>query len=125
MACGPLLRTEQKKRGFCSIVFFGYLSNEPIGSRRCTMFESRWRHLTTFSDLPSAQVFADALSADGIGVRIISEGMFLGQAAPARIFIPSEQFHRGKRVLADSGVSDEELTRLSLGAPFEDEPQID
>ncbi len=86
------------------------------------MSRTQWRHLTTFSDFPSAQVFADALTADGIGVRVISEAMLLGQAAPTRIFIPTEQFHRGRRLLADSALNDEELTRLSL-EPAPEEPQ--
>ncbi len=86
------------------------------------MSRIQWRYLTTFSDYPFAQVFADALTADGIGVRVISEALFLGQAAPARIFIPTEQFHRGRRLMADSAVSDEELTRLSL-EPAPEEPQ--
>ena len=84
--------------------------------------QTQWRHLTTFSDFPSAQVFADALTADGIGVRVISEAPFLGQAAPARIFIPSEQFHRGQRFMSAS-LNDEELTRLSLEPQAEEEPQ--
>ena len=79
------------------------------------MSETEWRLLTTFSDFPSAQAFADALSADGIGIRVISDAPLLGQASPARVFVESAQFRRAQWIMSESAMSDEELTLLSTG----------
>ena len=77
------------------------------------MSEPGWRYLTTFSDFPSAQAFADAFLADGIGVRLLSEAPLLGQASPARVFVESAQYKRAQWIMSQSAVSDEELTLLS------------
>ncbi len=85
------------------------------------MSETEWRLLTTFSDNPSAQAFADALTADGIGVRLISDAPLLGQASAARIFVKAAQFHRAEGLMTLSSMSDEELTLLSLGGQPQNE----
>ncbi len=84
------------------------------------MSEPAWRHLTTFSDFPSAQAFADAFLADGIRVQVISEAPLLGQASPARVFVESRQYRRAEWIMAQSQVSDEELALLSGQCPAED-----
>ena len=71
--------------------------------------------MTTFSDYPSAQAFADALTADGVGVRVISEAPLLGQASPARVFVSSAQYRRAQWIMSQSAMSDDELTFLSTG----------
>lgn len=78
-----------------------------------TVSDTAWRYLTTFSDFPSAQAFADAFVADGIGVRLISEAPLLGQASPARVFVEAAQYHRAQWIMSHSAVSDEELTLLA------------
>jgi len=82
--------------------------------------EPDWRYLTTFSDFPSAQAFADAFRADGIGVRLVSEAPLLGQASPARVFVESTQYKRAQWIMSQSAISDEELTRLSGHGPGAD-----
>jgi hypothetical protein len=72
-----------------------------------------WRHLTTFSDFPSAQAFADAFIADGIRVQVISEAPLLGQASPARVFVEATEYRRAQWIMSQSQVSDEELALLS------------
>ncbi len=84
------------------------------------MSAAEWRYLTTFSDFPSAQAFADALTADGINVRVLSEAPLLGQAAPARVYVPSAQFHRAQWIVSQNAMSDEELTLLSGQWPADD-----
>lgn len=84
------------------------------------MSEAEWRYLTTFSDSPSAQAFADAFIADGIHVRVISEAPLLGQAAPARVFVEASQFRRAQWIMSQSRMSDEELTLLSGQWPAND-----
>ena len=79
------------------------------------MSETEWHLLTTFSDFPSAQAFADALIADGIGVRLISEAPLLGQASSARVFVESAQLRRAQWIMTEGSMSDEELTVLSMG----------
>ncbi len=79
-----------------------------------------WRYLTTFSDFPSAQAFADAFVAYGIGVRLLSEAPLLGQASPARVFVESTQYTRARWIMSQSAVSDEELTLLSGHWPAAD-----
>lgn len=88
--------------------------------RGVTVSETGWRYLTTFSDFPSAQAFADAFRADGIGVRLISEAPLLGQASPARVFVESTQYRRAQWIMSQSAVSDEELTLLSGHRPAAD-----
>ena len=84
------------------------------------MDDPAWRYLTTFSDFPSAQAFADALVADGIGVRVISEAPLLGQASAARVFVESPQFRRAEWIMSQSAMSDEELALLSGHGPAAD-----
>ncbi len=84
------------------------------------MSDTAWRYLTTFSDFPSAQAFADAFVADGIGVRLISEAPLLGQASPARVFVESAQYLRARWIMSQSAMSDEELTVLSGQWPATD-----
>ena len=84
------------------------------------MSKPAWRYLTTFSDFPSAQAFADALTADGIGVRVISEASLLGQAVAARIFVESGQFRRAQWIMTQGAMSDEELILLSGQWPADD-----
>jgi hypothetical protein len=85
--------------------------------RNLSVSEPGWRHLTTFSDFPSAQAFADALKADGIGVHLLSEAPLLGQASAARVFVESAQYTRARWIMSQSAVSDEELTLLSGHGP--------
>lgn len=82
--------------------------------------DTAWRYLTTFSDFPSAQAFADAFRADGIGVRLISEAPLLGQASAARVFVESAQYHRAQWIMSQSAMSDEELALLSGDGPAAD-----
>src|SRR5689334_13837452 len=88
--------------------------------RGVSVSEAKWRYLTTFSDFPSAQAFADAFMADGIGVRVISEAPLLGQAAPARVFVEADQFRRAQWIMSQSTMSDEELALLSRQWPAND-----
>jgi hypothetical protein len=75
----------------------------------------KWQLLTTLSDVPSAQVFARALEADAVDVRLVSDANVLGQAAPCRIYVDAAQVHRARWAMAQRECSDEELTRLSIG----------
>ncbi len=84
------------------------------------MSELEWRYLTTFSDFPSAQAFADAMRADGINVRLISEAPLLGQASAARVFVEASQLHRAQWIMSQNAMSDEELTLLSGQWPAND-----
>jgi hypothetical protein len=75
----------------------------------------QWQLLTTLSDVPSATVLANALSADLIGVRVVSDANVLGQAAPCRIYVDKAHLHRARWAMAQRRFSDEELTWLSTG----------
>jgi hypothetical protein len=78
-------------------------------------FGVKWQLFTTISDVPSAQVFAEALQADSIRVRLVSDANVLGQAAPCRVYVDAAHMHRARWVLAQRNFSDEELTWLSTG----------
>jgi hypothetical protein len=82
--------------------------------------EPEWRYLTSFSDFPSAQAFAEAFRADGINVRLISEAPLLGQASSARVFVEATQFQRARWIMSQNAMSDEELTLLSGQWPAND-----
>jgi hypothetical protein len=75
----------------------------------------KWQLLTTLSDSPSAQVFARALEAERVDVRLVSDANVLGQAAPCRIYVDAAYMHRARWVMAQREFSDEELTSLSIG----------
>jgi hypothetical protein len=77
--------------------------------------DTGWQLLTTLSDVPSAAVFAQALAADNVGVRVVSDANVLGQAAACRIYVERAQVHRARWAMAQRNFSDEELTRLSIG----------
>jgi len=74
-----------------------------------------WQLLTTLSDVPSAQVFAQVLAADRIEVRVVSDATVLGQAAPCRIYVEKDDVHRARWAMAQRNFSDEELISLSIG----------
>jgi hypothetical protein len=85
---------------------------------QCTgMSESEWRLLTTFPDLPSAQLLAGILSAEGIPVRVSSDAGVLGQAAPSRLYVGAADFYRAKQSMAQRQFTDEELAVLSTAVP--------
>ncbi len=64
------------------------------------MSEPQWRLLTTLPDLPSAQSLAEVLSGAGMQVRVRSDAGVLGQAAPSRIFVASEELQQARAFLA-------------------------
>jgi len=76
---------------------------------------AKWQLLTVLSDVPSATVLVDALRADRIEVRVVSDANVLGQAAPCRIYVPAAHLHRAHWALAQRRFSDEELNWLSTG----------
>ena len=61
---------------------------------------SQWRLLTTLPDLPTAQLLAGILAAEGVAVRVMSDAGVLGQAAPSRIFVASEHWQQAQAFLA-------------------------
>ncbi len=64
------------------------------------MSEPQWRLLRTLPDLPSAQSLAEVLSAAGMQVRVRSDAGVLGQGAPSRIFVASEELQQARAFLA-------------------------
>jgi hypothetical protein len=64
------------------------------------MSDPQWRLLTTLPDLPSAQSLAEVLGRAGMQVRVSSDAGVLGQAAPARIYVSSEQCSQAQAFLA-------------------------
>ena len=66
-----------------------------------------WSLLTTLTDLPSAQSLAEVLGTAGILVRVSSDAGVLGQAAPSRIYVATEQLRRAQEFMS-AGVSAEE-----------------
>ncbi len=84
---------------------------------------SQWRLLTTLPDLPTAQLLAGILAAEGVAVRVMSDAGVLGQAAPSRIYVEATQLLRAQHSLAQRQFSDEELGRLACAAaPADPEP---
>jgi hypothetical protein len=80
------------------------------------MSDTGWRLLMTAADGPTAAVLAGMLEADGVRVRVASDAVVLGQAAPARIYVDAAQLHRAESLVASAGsFTDEELARLASG----------
>jgi hypothetical protein len=80
------------------------------------LYLTGWRLLTTAADAPTAAMLAGLLEAGGVRVRIASDAVVLGQAAPARLYVEAAELHRAESLLAAAGsVSDEELARLAGG----------
>jgi Putative prokaryotic signal transducing protein len=78
--------------------------------------DTGWRLLMTAADGPTAAVLAGMLEAGGVRVRITSDAVVLGQAAPARIYVEAAQLRRAESLLASAGsFTDEELARLAGG----------
>jgi hypothetical protein len=89
------------------------------------MHATKWQLLTTLSDVPSAQVFAGALQADRIEVRLVSDANVLGQAAPCRIYVDAAHMRLARWAMAQRQFSDEELTALSIAElPQEGTPHL-
>ena len=63
------------------------------------MSDHPWRLLTTLPDLPSAQSLAEVLGAAGMQARVSSDAGVLGQAAPSRIYVASEQWQQAQAFL--------------------------
>ena len=81
---------------------------------------SEWRLLETLPDLPSAQLLAGILAAEGIAVRVMSDAGVLGQAAPSRIYVEATQLLRARHSLAQRQFTDEELGHLACSAAAAD-----
>jgi hypothetical protein len=80
------------------------------------MSDTGWRLLMTAADGPTAAVLAGLLEAGGVRVRVTSDAVVLGQAAPARIYVEAEQLSRAESLVASAGsFTDEELGRLASG----------
>ncbi|HXO63115.1 MAG: DUF2007 domain-containing protein [Steroidobacteraceae bacterium] len=76
--------------------------------------DTGWRLLMTVADAPSAALLAGRLEGAGIPVRIASDAVVLGQAAPARIYVEAAQLRRAESLVASApGVTEEELARLA------------
>ena len=88
------------------------------------MDELTWQCLTTLSDAPSAQALADRLAAEGLSARVASDASVLGQAAPCRIYIDASQLRQVRRAMSQWDFTEQELTRLSLGEPSEDNGDV-
>jgi hypothetical protein len=85
------------------------------------MSDSGWRLLMTAPDGPTAAVLAGMLEAGGVRVRVASDAVVLGQAAPARIYVEGAQLRRAESLVASAGsFTDEELARLASGDPAGD-----
>jgi len=78
---------------------------------------SDWQLLTTLSDVPSASVYAQALAAESVGVRVVTDANVLGQAAPCRIYVERAHLHRARWAMAQRDFSEDELTVLSTAEP--------
>jgi Putative prokaryotic signal transducing protein len=86
-----------------------------------TRSETEWRLLMTATDAPTAALLAGMLEAGGVRVRIASDAVVLGQAAPARIYVDAAQLRRAESLVASvGGFTDEELARLASGDPASD-----
>jgi hypothetical protein len=70
------------------------------------MSDPAWRLLTTLPDLPTAQSIAEVLGAAGMQVRVRSDAGVLGQAAPSRIYVASEQWQQARAFLAAGAATD-------------------
>ena len=86
------------------------------------MSETEWRLLTTLPDLPTAELLAGILAAEGIAVRVMSEAGVLGAAAPSRLYVCATQLPHARHSLAQRELSDEELGRLAAAAQPAEEP---
>jgi hypothetical protein len=80
-----------------------------------------WCLLMTAADGPTAAVLSGMLEAGGVRVRVASDAVVLGQAAPARIYVEAAQLRRAESLLAAAGsFTDEELARLARGELADD-----
>ena len=84
------------------------------------MSDIQWQQLKVFSDVPSAHAMAARLKAEGLTVRIVSDAVVLGQAAPSRLMIDRLQWRRAQLLLAENTFSDGELLFLSTGERTDD-----
>jgi hypothetical protein len=62
--------------------------------------DTGWRLLMTVTDAPTAALLAGMLEAGGIRVRVASDAVVLGQAAPARIYVEAGQFQAAESLVA-------------------------
>ena len=72
------------------------------------MSACEWRLLETLSDLPSASSLAEVLTRAGMRVRLACDAGVLGQAAPARLYVPAEQYLAARGFLCPERLLDEE-----------------
>ena len=89
----------------------------PLPGRGAGAHESEWRLLTTLPDLPSAHSLAEALGQAGIPARVSSDAGVLGQAAPSRLYVSSQEFERAREYLAQGARAAEEADPCGEGPP--------
>lgn len=80
------------------------------------MSQVTWQVLTTAPNPPAARVLADALLAQGVFCRVVTDSTLLGQAMPCRIMVDATLLHRAQWLMKQGEFTDEELSFLATGA---------
>ena len=82
-----------------------------------------WVTVAQYADVPSTQIASRLLSGLGIRNRIYSPGPILNVplAGESCVWVPPELVDAAKKALAQSGVSDKELTEQALKYPPPDD----
>jgi len=82
-----------------------------------------WQVLVTVYDTASAAALSDQLRSEGVPSVLKSDSSLLGEARRCDILVAPEMLHRAKWIMAQSVVSEAELTYLATGELPSDDSQ--
>ena len=75
----------------------------------------KWDTAAVVADALSAQVLLGRLLSEGLPARVQSDTALLGAARQCRILVPAGLLHRAKYVLWETQFTEEELAFLATG----------
>jgi hypothetical protein len=79
------------------------------------MSDDKWMSVADYSDRASAEAIVCLLSAAKVPCFIVSDEALPGLGSDFSVRVPPDLFHRARWVLAQSQVSEAELTYLATG----------
>ncbi len=83
--------------------------------------KTEWQVIASSSDVPSGQALVAHLAENGVPACVRADTVLLGQALACDVFVPSDLAHRARWILAQSQISDAELSFLATGVLDESE----
>jgi hypothetical protein len=86
-----------------------------------TLSASNWLSVGEFANAVDAELTSQRLTTEAIPNKIVASNIPHLGTGPYWVWVPEEFHHQARRVLTESAVPEEELSRLALATPPPDD----